>query len=207
MNFVAILGIIGTILGLIRALPQLVGLIRSRKASGVSPDSAATSSLVSFGWTAYGIITNQFFVCLATGISGVIFLLISILSIRFGRNIDEFRVAPFWLFLTIVCGTVFGVAGLGVILPISVLASNIPQLLVAYREIDLADLSLGTWILNFFDGLVWGTYSLIQNDIYILIYGSFQMVTSASIVLLKATSNHRKRHLKIKTQSPLNPHR
>ena len=202
MNYAAALGLIGTIIGLIRALPQLIGLLRSGKANGVSPDSAATSSLVSFAWTTYGLITDQLFVVLAAGASGVIFALVSILSIRFGRGIDEFRVAPIWLFIMIVCGSAFGVAGLGAILPISVLASNIPQLLVAYRESDLTDLSLGTWALNFSDGLVWGIYSLIQSDIYILTSNSFQMITSAAIILLKITNVYGKRNLPINTALP-----
>ncbi len=101
MNYTAILGLLGIIIGLTRALPQLLGLLRSGKAWGVSSDSAATSSIVSYGWAVYGMMTSQPFVTLATGASGTVFLLITIFSIRFGRRIREIKVAPIWLFVLI----------------------------------------------------------------------------------------------------------
>jgi len=70
-------------------------------------------------------------------------------------------------------------------LPISVLAANIPQLWVAYKEGNLTDLSLGTWALSITDGLVWGIYSLIQHDISIMVFGFFQLTTSGLIVVFK----------------------
>ena len=70
-------------------------------------------------------------------------------------------------------------------LSVSVLVANLPQLWVAYKEGNLADLSLGTWVLSISDGLIWGTYSLIQHDISIMAYGLFQLTTSGLIVILK----------------------
>ena len=70
-------------------------------------------------------------------------------------------------------------------LPISVLAANTPQLWVAYKEGNLTDLSLGTWALSIADGLVWGVYALLQHDISIMVFATFQLTTSGLIVLLK----------------------
>jgi hypothetical protein len=53
MTNTAILGAIGTVIGLVRAVPQLLRLLRTRQAHGVSADTAATSSVVSFGAAAY----------------------------------------------------------------------------------------------------------------------------------------------------------
>lgn len=185
MNFASFLGSVGTIVGLIRAIPQLVKLLRAREAYGVSLDSAATSSIVSFGWAAYGILTNQLYVSLATGSSGMIFAIITLYALRFGRSSREFKVAPFWLIVLLLAGIFFGKSGLGIMLPISVLAANIPQLWVAYKEGNLTDLSLGTWALSITDGLVWGIYSIIQQDFSIMIFGFFQLITSGLIVTLK----------------------
>jgi hypothetical protein len=44
MNAPLILGAVGTGIGLVRAVPQLVMLLRRREAFGVSVDSAGTSS-------------------------------------------------------------------------------------------------------------------------------------------------------------------
>ena len=185
MNFVSVLGSAGTVIGLIRAVPQLIRLLRAREAHGVSLDSAATSSIVSFGWAAYGLLSDQIYVSLATGSSGLIFAIITFCAVRFGRSSKEFKVAPLWLVVLLLSGIFFGRIGLGVILPVSVLAANIPQLWVAYREGNLTDLSLGTWALSITDGLVWGIYSLIQHDVSIMVFGFFQLITSGLIVVLK----------------------
>ena len=181
----SILGLAGTLLGLVRAVPQLLQLLRARTAFGVSVDTAGTSSLVSFGWAAYGILTGQPFVTFATGSSGVIFAWITFAALRYGRSKREFRIAPVWLAVLLTAGTVFGETGLGLVLSVSVLVANLPQLRVAYQESNLSSLSLGSWLLALSDGLVWGTYALLMNDLSIMVYGVFQFTTSGAIVALK----------------------
>jgi uncharacterized protein with PQ loop repeat len=195
--YASILGMAGTVIGIVRAVPQLVRLLRARQAYGVSLDSAATSSVVSFGWATYGLLTGQLFVSLATGSSGLIFALIALFAVRFGRSIKEIKVAPFWAVVLILAGLGFGKNGLGIMLPVSVLAANIPQLWVAYREGNLTDLSLGTWALSISDGLVWGVYSLIQQDFSIMVFALFQLTTSGLIVILKLLHQ-----AKLRTTSP-----
>jgi len=195
MNIASTLGSLGTVIGLIRAVPQLVRLLRAREAHGVSLDTAATSSIVSFGWAAYGIMTGQPYVSFATGSSGLIFALITFFAMRFGRSVKEFKVAPVWFVLLLLAGIFFGKSGLGIVLPISVLAANIPQLWVAYKEGNLSDLSLGTWSLSITDGLVWGIYSLIQHDTPIMVFALFQLITSGLIVTLKLMHNAKAKRL------------
>lgn len=182
MNIPSVLGFVGTIIGLVRAVPQLVRLLRARGAFGVSVDTAATSSIVSLGWAVYGLLTGQTYVVLATGSSGLIFAVITVMALRYGRSLREFRVAPLWLVVLLVTGFVFGTNVLGIVLALSALVSNIPQILVAYREDNLKGLSLGTWLLSLSDGLVWGTYALLQQDVSIIASGTFQSITSALIV-------------------------
>lgn len=195
MNLTSILGALGTLIGLIRALPQLLRLLRTRQAHGVSVDTAATSSIVSFGWATYGALTAQPYVSFATGSSGVIFALITLMALRFGRHLREFKIAPLWLVLLVLAGILAGKAGLGFLLPISVLAANIPQLWVAYKEGNLADLSLGTWLLSMADGLVWGIYSILQQDISIIAFAAFQLITSGLIVALKWSHQVKNRNI------------
>lgn len=71
------------------------------------------------------------------------------------------------------------------ILPVSILVSNIPQIYVAAREENLLDLSLGTWILSMSDGFVWGFYSVFEQDYAIMVFAIFQLVTSGTIVFFK----------------------
>jgi uncharacterized protein with PQ loop repeat len=185
MDIRSILGTLGTVIGLVRAVPQLVRLLRAREAYGVSVDTAAPSSIVSLGWATYGVLTNQPYVIFATGSSGVVFAITTFLALRFGRQVREFKIAPIWFGVLLLAGVIAEKNGLGMVLPISVLAANIPQLWVAYKEGNLADLSLGTWLLSVTDGLVWGVYSLIQRDLSIMVFAFFQLTTSGLIVALK----------------------
>ena len=183
MDAAALLGGAGSVIGLVRALPQLLRLVRTRDAHGVSVDTAATSSFVSFGWATYGVLTDQLPVTLATGSSGIVFALITLLSLRLGRSVRELRTAPVWLGVLVVVGVTMEAGGLGVLLPLSVLVANLPQLVVAYRESDLTGLSLPTWVLSVSDGLVWALYALVASDTAILAFGVLQLVTSGAIVV------------------------
>ncbi len=185
MSTISVLGLLGTLIGLVRALPQLIQILRSRKAHGVSVDTAGTSSVVSFGWAYYGFLTDQIYVTLATGSSGIIFALIVIFALRFGRSWKEIRVTALWILVLVLSKVLGGINGLGIALPLSVLIANAPQIMVARREGDLSDLSLGTWLLSLSDGLVWGIYALIGQDWSILAYGVFQLMTSGAIAAFK----------------------
>ncbi|MCC6606092.1 MAG: hypothetical protein IT327_22995 [Anaerolineae bacterium] len=74
----SILGTFGTMLGLVRAMPQLARLLRAKEAFGVSVDTAATSAICSFSWVVYGVLTHQFFFSLSSGLTGFIFSLITL---------------------------------------------------------------------------------------------------------------------------------
>lgn len=180
-----------TAIGLVRAVPQLARLLRTRDAHGVSADSAATSSVVSTGWATYGVLTAQPAVILASGASAVMFALVTLAALRFGRRLGEMRAMPVWLAVLAAAGLLAGARGLGLLLPVSVLVANGPQLLVALRERDLSGLSPGTWLLSVLEALAWGTYGLFAGDRSIVVYGTLHLTTSAAIVALRvARSRH-----------------
>ena len=185
MNFISTLGFAGTIIDLLRAAPQLVRLLRERKSFGVSVDTSGTSCVVSLGWTTYGIITNQIFVALASGAIANFFFIITVAALRLGRSAREFRVTPLWFIVLFAAVTFFGKTGLGLMLSISALISNVPQIRVAYKEENLSGLSLGTWLLTLSGGLIWLIYGILQKDLTIMVSTIFQSVTSAIIIGLK----------------------
>ena len=185
MNFISTLGFAGTIIDLLRAAPQLVRLLRERKSFGVSVDTSGTSCVVSLGWTTYGIITNQIFVALASGAIASFFFIITVAALRLGRSAREFRVTPLWFIVLFSAVVFFGKTGLGLMLSVSALISNVPQIRVAYKEENLSGLSLGTWLLTLSGGLVWLVYGILQNDLTIIVSTIFQSVTSAIIIGLK----------------------
>lgn len=185
MDFISTLGLLGTFIDLIRATPQLAHLLRARKSFGVSVDTSGTSCVVSLGWTTYGIITGQVFVAVASGIMASFFFLITVIALRFGRSAREFRIAPIWLVVLFTAVTFFGKTGLGLMLSISALISNIPQIRVAYKEDNLSGLSLGTWLLTLSGGLVWFLYGFLQNDLTIMVSTFLQAATSGIVIALK----------------------
>ena len=185
MDTPSILGLIGTLLDLIRAAPQLGRLIRARKSFGVSVDTSGTSCVVSLGWTVYGVVTNQPFVTLASGVMASFFFIITVVALRLGRSVSEFRIAPLWLIILLTAGLSFGTNGLGAVLSVSVLASNIPQIRVAYNEKNLSTLSLETWLLSLSGGLVWGFYGILGIDFSIIASAFFQVTTSIMIIILQ----------------------
>lgn len=185
MDTPSILGLIGTLLDLIRAAPQLGRLIRARKSFGVSVDTSGTSCVVSLGWTVYGVVTNQPFVTLASGVMASFFFIITVVALRLGRSVSEFRIAPLWLIILLTAGLSFGTNGLGAVLSVSVLASNIPQIRVAYNEKNLSTLSLETWLLSLTGGVVWGFYGILGMDFSIIASAFFQVTTSIMIIILK----------------------
>jgi uncharacterized protein with PQ loop repeat len=185
MDFLSTLGLIGTFIDLIRAAPQLTHLLRERKSFGLSVDTSGTSFVVSLGWTTYGIITDQPYVTLASGIMASFFFIITLVALRFGRSTREFRIAPIWFAALFMATVFFEKTGLGLLLSISALISNVPQIRVAYKEENLSGLSLGTWLLTLSGGLVWGLYAILQHDLTIITSAFFQSVTSGIIIALK----------------------
>lgn len=185
MDLPSILGLLGTIIDLVRATPQLAHLLRERKSFGLSVDTSGTSCAVSLGWTTYGILTDQLFVTLASGIMASFFFIITLVALRFGRSTREFRIAPIWFGVLFVAVIFFGKVGLGLMLSISALISNVPQIRVAYKEENLSGLSLGTWLLTLSGGLVWGFYAILQHDLTIITSAFLQSITSGIIIALK----------------------
>jgi uncharacterized protein with PQ loop repeat len=175
---------------------KLVQLLRTRHSYGVSVDTAATSMIVNSAWTIYGLLTNQIVISFASGAAGIIFALVTLSALRFGRHLRELKISPVWLAVLLLFGGIGGAIGLGIVLPISVLAANTPQVWVAYREKkNLTGLSLGTWLLSTAEGFLWGGYGLVQQDISVLVNNNtFQVITSAIIVALKLA--HMARHPK-----------
>ncbi|MFP5352057.1 MAG: hypothetical protein ACLGIB_05795 [Actinomycetota bacterium] len=182
MTATGLLGAIGTVIGLTRALPQLLRLLRTRDAHGVSLDSAVTISVVSYAWAGYGLATDQLAVAVASGLNATVFLFIALLSVALGRSPSELRAAPIWLVVAVTAAAIGGSQGLGVVLVASALIANLPQVLVAYRESDLTGLSPSTWALTASDGAVWTAYGLITGDVPILVNNVFQLSTALAIL-------------------------
>lgn len=183
MNAATALGAIGMVIGLVRALPQLLRLRKMADAHGVSLDAAATSCVVSLAWAIYGALTEQWAVALASALTATVFALVAVLASKLGRKVKELRAAPLWFAAVTVALVLAGSAGLGVVLVLGALVANTPQVIVAFRERDLTGLSPSTWALTASDGAVWTLYGIVTGDIPILVNNLFQFSTSLAILV------------------------
>jgi uncharacterized protein with PQ loop repeat len=95
VNLPSILGTIGTGVGLIRAVPQLARLLRAREAFGVSADTAATSSIVSFGWATYGYVTDHLSILVYAVFQLTTSGLIVFFKLEHGKRLGVKSLAPF----------------------------------------------------------------------------------------------------------------
>ena len=183
MNTLAVIGVIGTATALFRAVPQLVRLLRTQDAAGVSVDGSATGAVVMTAWTAYGFLTDQPAVILACGIPAITFGLITIAAVRYGRKAKEIKAAPLWAPVFVGFAIAGGATGLGIILTVGALIANVPHVLVAYREKDLSGISPTMWKATATDGSLWILYGLISGDIPILVNNTLNLVTALAIVI------------------------
>ena len=186
--------IITTVLGITRALPQLIRIIRTRQARGVSIDTSATSAFVSLGWAVFGFWTEQFSISFASGATAIRFVFFTFGSVRFGHQWKELKIAPAWMTMLLLFGGLGGATGLSLVLLLSGLVANIPQVRVAYKEQNLADLSLLMWLIALTEGLLWSSYGFIQQYIAVFINNSFAAITSAIIVTLKLAENFKQKN-------------
>lgn len=182
MAWLPALGVVALIVGLTRALPQLVRLLRARDAAGVSVDGCATSATVSSFWAIYGLMTGQAAVVFASATPAFIFVLIILAAVRYGRSLRELRAAPVFLAGFGVVVLAGGATGLGLALTVGALVANTPHVVVAFREKDLSGISPFTWKLTAVDGAIWMTYAVITGDVPILVNNVFQLTTSLLIV-------------------------
>ena len=180
---IAVLGALGAGLGLVRAVPQLLRLVNTHDARGVSLDTLVTSAVVSSGWAAYGLLTHQPIVSAATGASACVLLVAAWAGLAHGLSLRDLRVAPVWAGGLVLVTLGAGAKGLGLCLPVSVLAGNLPQLVSLWRQPSAPGLSRGTWRLFCADGVIWTLYAAVSGDVPIAVYGVLQMLSSGAIVL------------------------
>jgi uncharacterized protein with PQ loop repeat len=155
--------------------------MRSQDPHGISIDTTSTSSVISFGWASYGLLTGQWPVATATLSSAIVFAAITSLGLRLGRSLDELKTAPIWYLVLLGSILAGGTDAFGVVLAGSVLVGNLPQVLTTFWEPDLRGLSPATWLFSMVDGAVWLLYALAAGDRAILAYGILQLTTSAVI--------------------------
>lgn len=193
MQWEDILAWVGSVLYLVRLLPQPIRIYKTKKIQGVSALAIANGAIATAAWFVHGVIHQHVPVWVASVISFPIevFTLL-LLRKNFSKN-DGF-IAGLWI-LTILTGIYFyGKPGLGFLLSIGIFVNNGPQVLAAIRGKNLEGISTATWWIAFVDAALWGVYGIFVHDIALVGYGC-TLATAGTIILIRVRHYRRRNEM------------
>ena len=175
------LGWIGTVLFLVRLLPQPWHTWKTGATEGVSPQALLNGFASDIGWFTYGLAAGLTPVWVAAGIA----MPIGLFTLSLVRaNVRRHQVAVAFVWGIVLAGAwlVGGALGLGAMLGVSVVVNHGPQVLVALRGSDLSGLHPATWWISLADAGLWGGYGVLADDVALMAYGI--ILGTAGIVVL-----------------------
>lgn len=161
------------LLGAAMAAPQALKLRRTRRPDGVSVPWAAISATVNAWWGVYGIGVGDWGIVPVSIVSVLAYLTITYYLVRLtGSNprrllpaaasvlaISAVPVATLvlsgWTTTGLVLGTLYGI-------------QLAPAVVAVYRVVDVAGVSLATWLIAFAEAALWGVYGFSRLDLGLL---------------------------------------
>lgn len=177
-------GIVATGVTFVQILPQIVRLIRTGRAAGVSPGWGAGGLTINLGWLAY-VIEGRFWVTIPSIVAAVasfalaLYLLYRqgvamrggvLLGVAIAAGSAVIQVTAGWTVL----GTVLGLSN-GLYLG--------PAVVAAWRSHAPVGVSPWTWILTVLEGVKWGFYGVLVAAGPIMVYGSTAILLAALVLL------------------------
>lgn len=185
MSYSAWLGLLASLLYLIRLVPQPIRTLRTGQVAGVS-GLAALNTLISDGaWLCYGLVAAVVPVWLVS-IPAIAASALTVALLRRTIGRGDLAVASLWAALVVACAA-GGVLTLA--LAATVLVTCGPALWSAYSHRHPVGLSRSTWWLAIADALAWGSYGVAIGDRALELYGVVQLLTAVAILVrLRAVS-------------------
>jgi uncharacterized protein with PQ loop repeat len=171
--------------------PQVVRLVRTHDADGVSPVSAVWAAAAYALWTAYGIRADLPAVTIANAQLAVGFAVVVVLVVRFGPPLPR-------AFLPVTAGVVAVVLAVSLLAPTDgpgllavVVGSSafVPQAWVALREDVLSGVSVPTYLLVASASACWLGFGIVEADA-IVIVPSVLIIPVALTVAIRAHRSH-----------------
>lgn len=162
--------IVANVLGAAMALPQAAKLHQRQRVDGVSPSWAAISATVNGWWAVYGIGVGDLGIVPVSVVSVMAYLAIAISLVRFGRG-SAWRTSGAMVATAVAIGVVPAIAvatagwtTAGVVLGLLYGIQLSPAVVTVYRAADVSGVSAATWLLAFFEAILWGVYGLARVD-------------------------------------------
>jgi uncharacterized protein with PQ loop repeat len=164
-------------------LPQLLRLIRTRDAEGVSFAWPALACVNNGAWFAYFIKSSYGLAPVTAAIATFGAGATALVLARLGRaSAATAGWVGTWLGALVIIGHLGGMAFLGVALSAAAAAQLAPSVWAAYRTRTPTGVSLGTWLLVLGEMSCWGTYGWWRSDPRLLVLGVLGCSAAALMV-------------------------
>jgi uncharacterized protein with PQ loop repeat len=183
MTSADILVVVATGLAWWSLIPQVMKLLRTRDASGVSSAWPAVGLVSNAGWTAYLVLQGLWAAAPSAAVmTGFYGLLIWALG-RTGRARSRgLALGVIWAAVLAAASLLGGVPALGIALASSYVIQFTPPVLAAFREARPTGVSPGTWGLIVVESALWGAYGFANGDRPIMLYAAAGVIGGGAIL-------------------------
>ncbi len=159
-------------------VPQLVRLVRTKDAAGVSATMAGIGALSCIAWMFYGLAVDVWPLALTGGLGACEYLGFCALLRRsrrpLGRATAVTAVGAVLLIGSMALAEAAGRgmwSGLAAALDAAVVAQYLPAVLAAHRSPSTSGIAAGTWAMVGLNGALWGMYGFLIGDVALIGYG------------------------------------
>lgn len=178
----AALPIIATLLAVASGIPQLILMLRTRSAAGVSIAGWGTSAAASGVWVAYSVAQGALVTALVTALPALVTCGVLVLAISWGGD-RRWPSIPFVMIATIILVAALRDAGaMTMILATTALWSYAPSIYSMWTAPDLRGNALSTWVIAAVYGVAWGGYGLLLADRAIAFNGAIITVLASAVI-------------------------
>ncbi|MGF1667749.1 MAG: PQ-loop domain-containing transporter [Acidimicrobiia bacterium] len=172
-------------------VPQIVKLLRTGDASGVSTAWPTIGLVSNLGWTAYLLGQTLWAAVPSTAVMTIFYGLVIWALARTGtagRLRPGLGMGALWAVALGSTGAFAGVDAMGVVLASSYVVQFTPPVLAAWRSDRPSGVSAGTWRLIVVESALWGTYGWWNSDRPIVMYAVAGVVGGGLILARQASA-------------------
>ena len=162
MDLAVTLGWIGTLLFVVRLLPQPLKLRRSGDTDGVSATAFVNATVSDSGWFFHGV-AHGLAPIWCSSLVAVPIDLWTLWHLRRQVGARAVLSGVAWTVALVVAAVAGGRLAFGVVLAASVAVNHAPQVWTALRSHSLSGLAPATWWFGLADAVLWGTYGLAEG--------------------------------------------